>query len=444
MSIVSKVAQAMQEVLTDVAESLARELGVVCRQRKFDGATLTQTLVLGFLANPKASWKDLAVMARRRGVDVSEQAIAQRFTPTLLNYLKQLIEVMAARCIAAQPVACELLRRFTGVFLTDSTVASLPETFADVWPGCGGRPGGGGKAGLKFQLTMDWLTGGLSHLGIEPARDPDQKSSVQKVTHPRGSLRIADLGYFCVKTLKKIADDGAYFLSRIQSGTAVFDQTGQPISLLRHLNQVWQGMPIEQQILLGAEVKLPCRLIAIRLPEEVANRRRQKLHAECQRKNRQVSQERLAWCDWTIYVTNVEPERMNWKECLVLYRTRWQIELIFKLWKSEGKLVDRTPGPPVRQVAILFARMLAMILQHWMLLCSVWHRLDRSLRKAAKHIREFAIILASALSDFDRLVEELTILGATLERVARLDPRRQKPNHHQMLENPDLLEYSLT
>lgn len=441
MDIVTRVAQAMQSVLEESATKVERSSGVIQRVRKFTGRTLAQTLVFGFLSNPRASGNDLACCAAKCGVDVSPQAIDQRFTPALVTFLQALVLKAVEQVVAAEASCCELLRRFNGVYLTDSTTLQLPDEYAEQWPGCGGD---GGAAGLKLQLRLDWLTGSISHLLQEPARDPDQKTRLQQVSHPRGALRLADLGYFCLKTLGNMAAEGVYFISRIQSRTTVFETSGQPRVLLAWLTEQWCGEALDLPVLLGAQARLACRLLACRVPEEVASRRRQKLRETCLRKGRAPSQERLAWCDWTIFVTNVEPARLTWSECVVLYRTRWQIELIFKLWKSEGQLAKAIPGAPHRRMAVLLARLLAMIFAHWLLLCSVWHLPDRSLRKAAQYLRSFALCLAGSLCQPQQLVVELAALANALKRVAKINKRRKKPSHYQLLENPQLLEYALT
>ena len=176
MTIVSRVAQAMQALLTKGATESGRKSQAIKRVRKFTGTTLAQTLVFGFLANPRASGPDLACCAAKCGVDVSPQAIEQCFTPALVVFLQELIFKAVQQVVTAEASCCELLRRFNGVYLTDSTTLQLPDEYAEQWPGCGtGR--GGGLAGLKLQLRLDWLTGGISHLLQEPARDPDQKTS---------------------------------------------------------------------------------------------------------------------------------------------------------------------------------------------------------------------------------------------------------------------------
>jgi hypothetical protein len=42
--------------------------------------------------------------------------------------------------------------------------------------------------------------------------------------------------------------------------------------------------------------------------------------------------------DWTLFVTNAPGTLISLKQVYDFYRIRWQIELIFKLWKSYGGL----------------------------------------------------------------------------------------------------------
>jgi len=441
LEIVSRVASAVQRVFGTVAEEVGRECQLIKRRRVFTAASLAKTLVFGFLQNPRASWEELAEVAATCGAPVSPQAVEQRFTPQLVRFLFGLCERMVGEVVAAAPSLVPLLQRFNGVFMHDSTTVTLPTEYAESWPGCGG---GGSAAGLKAQVRFDLSKGQLAALRLEPARDPDQKTPLQRVGFPRGALRIADLGYFCLKTLAFLHAEGVYFLSRIQSRTAVFAVTGKPLDLLSRLNAEWCGVPLEWSVLLGSEARLACRLVALRVPEEVASQRRRRLREDARRKGRQPSEKSLAWCDWTIYVTNVEAERLSWKEMVVLYRARWQIELLFKLWKSHGHLATPVGGTADRQVATMLVRLLAMILQHWLLLASVWNLPQRSLTKAARTIRGFARCLARCAhhrAEFEQLLATVITAAA---RTARVNTRRAKPSHWQLLQNPDLLTYALT
>src|SRR5262249_60273548 len=94
--------------------------------------------------------------------------------------------------------------------------------------------------------------------------------------------------------------------------------------------------------------RLTARLLAVRVPQDVAETRRRRLRAAARDKGRQVSATRLALAAWTIFVTNVPVERLTLWEGLVLGRMRWQIELLFKLWKSQGRVDGSRSTKPWR------------------------------------------------------------------------------------------------
>lgn len=438
MRIVRKVANTVKHTLTTLAEEVGTACGIIKRKRVFNAATLAQTVVFGYLHNPEATDEDLARMAAICGAPVTPQAIAQRFTWAFAKYLRELFEAAVKQAVAAPPVMIPLLQRFTSVTVLDSSTITLPAEMAEEFPSCGGN---GSAAAMKVQTRLDLLRGKLDFVPLESGRTPDQGSALQEKPLPKGSLRLADLGYFSLAVLAMIVQQGSYWISRIQSGTAVFLPDGMRLSLHDWLKENVTSGVAEIFVHLGAKERLPCRLFAIRVPAEVAARRRQRLHAEERKKGRTASQERLAWCDWTILVTNVEAERLNAKEAVVLYRARWQIELLFKLWKSYGRVDAVTSKKPERQAAEIFGRMLAVTVQHWLMVASMWSLPNRSLMKAVQAIRTFAGSLASLLLSPGKFLKTLHDLCNSICKTARINHRRSKPNTYQLLLNPDLLEY---
>src|SRR5206468_1653661 len=143
--------------------------------------------------------------------------------------------------------------------------------------------------------------------------------------------RITDLGYFDTAVFERFAEAGAYWLSPLQTGTNVYDTDGQRLDLLTWLDQ--QPGPVVDCVVRIAARQLRCRLIAWRLPPAIAERRRKKYRQRAQRKGRTVSAQRLARCDWAMLVTNLSAEQLSIDEARVLYRARWQIELLIKRWK---------------------------------------------------------------------------------------------------------------
>jgi hypothetical protein len=442
MDIIRTVGRTLQRVLGSSLDELGRQTGVIQRQRKFSGMTLLRTIVLTLLKCPNARPINYVATAAQLGVIVTPEAVEKRFTPRLVAFLKAALEQTLRSVVVSQPVATALLQKFTSVRVGDSTSCVLPDEYADEFPGCGGKSGSG-KATLKIQALWDLLTGELLTLELEPGRRSDAKSVLLEGPVPARSLSIFDLGYFCLKRFQELIGCGAFWISRWQQGTVAFHPDGRPLDLREHARRHQGSGPIDLPILLGALERVPCRLIMVRAPQEVADQRRRKAYAKAQKHGRTPSQEHLAWCDWTVYVTNCPRDLLTWKEVVVLYRTRWQIELMFKLWKSHSQLDKRRAAKSAAwQMAELLAKLIGVVIQHWLLLTSTWRNPRRSLWKAARVIRDWIGTLIEALDDLDRLCHALDRLTTTIEAVACVDTRGKHPSSFQLLSNPELLEWN--
>jgi Transposase DDE domain len=321
----TQLAAALKTLLTEKADQLARELGVIRRQRVFTGGTLVQTLVFGWLNQPHATGDQMAQMAGRCRAPVTEQSLDDRYTPELAELLRRLIECGVGLMVAPRPRMWALLRRFPMVSLQDSTVVSLPDALKAQWAGCGGSQGQTAAA-LKIQVQFDLVGGSVAGLQLEPGKQPDQATTLTAQTLPAGALQIADLGYFDVSHLAASDRRGVYVLSRIQVGTAVFDEQGQRRDLWKWLGRQG-GTCVDCRVELGAEERWKCRLVAVRCPAEVVRKRRQRLQREAKRQGRAISAARWEACRWTVLVTNVPVEWLSAEEVLIVYGARWQVEM---------------------------------------------------------------------------------------------------------------------
>lgn len=431
MATIPQVARAMREILTTTADDAARTTHFVQRQSRLGGATFSQTLVFGFLSNPQATLEELAQTAATLGVRITPPALDQRFTAAAATCLAQVLQGAIRRVIAADPVAIPLLERFTAVYLPDSSTIVLPDILATVWRGCGGSTTARTSAALKLQVRVELRTGCLENCQLQDGRTPDQRAAFPAGLLA-GALRLADLGYWSLEALQSMAQQGTFWLSRLQTQTAVYDATGQRQDLLALL-EAQPTATMEHEIALGAEQRVPARLLAVRVPQEVADARRRRMRAAAQDKGRQVSATRLALAAWTLFVTNVPQDRLTLAEALVLGRTRWQIELLFKLWKSHGRVDESRSTKPWRILCEVYAKLLAMLVQHWVFLVSCWAYPDRSLTKAAQTMQKHALHLASAFARVKRLREALMTVKRCLAAGCRMNRRKKRPNTYQLL-----------
>ncbi len=429
--IISQVSQAMHNVLTNVADELAREAEFVKRQVKVTGSKFAQTLVLGWLGNPEATLEALTQTAAAVGLEITAQGLDQRFTKAACDFMRALLETAVDQVIGAEAVAIPLLQRFAGVYLTDSSIISLPDALASEWSGCGNGEGAG-EAALKLAVRVDMVSGELDGPFLSDGRRNDRKAAREHQPLAPNSLHIADLGYWKLDDLAAKSRADVYWLSRFQVQTAFYDEQDRRWSLADFMSQQ-QGHELDVDILLGARHRLPARLLAVRVPQEVADQRRHQLRKQAKRKGETVSQARLRLADWTIWVTNVPATQLTLAEALVLARVRWQIELIFKLWKSQGRIDKSRSQQPWRILCELYAKLIAMIIQHWTFLIGNWSFPDRSWVKAAQTVRQHALQLAIALPDQARLRAALTILGRCLAAGCRINKSAKTPRTFQLL-----------
>ena len=435
MTTVADLSSRLQTLFTSVADQVARRCRFVQRTSKLTGAVFAQALVFGYLANPEASLPELAQAAAAAGVSISPQGLEQRCTDDAAIFLEQLVGAAMQTLIDADAVLIPLLARFSAVTLLDATTIVLPDALGDWWPGCGGSSETNTRAALKVHVRYDLLHGGLTGLVLTDGRTHESTTALQTAPLPEGALRVSDLGFFDLEVFAQVSAQHAYFLSRLKQGTGLFDLAGQRLDLHRVLRG---ATLVDWQVQLGVHQHLRARLLAVRVPPAVAAQRRRHLRAQATKQGRTPSAESLALADWTLLVTNASSDLLTIQEALVLLRARWQVELLFKLWKQHGHLDESRSRKPWRVLTEIFAKLLGLLVQHWVVLTGCWDRPDRSLVKAAHTLRAHAMHLLSALCSAPQLRRALTTIHRCLRAGCRLNPRKRHPNTCQFLLDPAL------
>ena len=417
-------------------EETARRTQFVRRQSAITGLNFLKALVLGFLEKPSSSLNELAQSFLDVGVEVTPQGIDERingFSVVFLrNLFSQALELFKNKC----PLPLSVLQQFSAINIVDSSTKSLPENMVDEYPGCGRI---GAKAALKIQLVFDFLRGNLKQVEIETGRDPDQGYRDYLQVVEGGSLTIVDLGYFCLDAFWAIAEKSAYFLSRYFYPTGLLDEGGKRIDLTRLLRKQSSACN-EVQVKLGcrSQHQLPCRLIILRNPRQVTEKRRRRAKAHAQKRGTTLSQTYLFLLGWTLFVTNAPETLISLKQVYDFYRIRWQIELIFKLWKSYCGLNDILGWRKERLLTELYAKLIGIVIVHFLLAPlripdAVWSEREVSNVRFQQILTRFARSFKQCLSDVIALTRTLDDFILHVERFALKQKRRRQPNAYAQL-----------
>jgi hypothetical protein len=341
---------------------LARTSGFVRRQGKLTAYEFVLLMTVGQLSLKHPS---LAAMVQAIEAKFSREALHQRFTSQAVLFMQNCLnQALRQKFTPPKSLNPALLRPFRRVLIFDSSSWDVDPKLTAVLPGSGGGASG---ANCKLQVGYEFKRGQLGFFHVCPGIKPDQAYSP---TLPdlvaKGDLVLTDQGYFKVKTFQQYHDKGAFFLSRFLVRTTICHADTREVIDLGEVLYRCAGNFLELDVIMGIDQKeqTPCRLICLRVSEEVANERRRKLLKEAKKKGRTPSQAHLALCDWTLLITNAPDHLLPATMVYSLYRLRWQIELLFKQLKSVMHIHQSNTGIENRLRCELYGKLLMAVLIH--------------------------------------------------------------------------------
>ncbi len=313
-----------------VIVKISRQTGFASRKAK---KITAYHFVLGFIItcmNGKNSFSDWAAqISWLNGKSLSKQAVFDRIHDRTTLFAKQLLEHVLLQ-ISGNNFDTELFKPFGKVVLHDSTTLGLPQVLSSVFPGSRNQFGGQ-KAIARIQTMFDIKAMRFMHFSLSAFTQNDQSASGSVIQHvSKNDLVIRDLGYFSIPVFKKLIAANVHILSRLKYGVTITDASGNLISLKSLLNQ---KAGVDKWVYIGAEKKIWVRLVMIPLPaEQAAEKIRRAKHDRDRRMNHDATY--YKWLKFNTYVSTVSEDVWNTKEVSNAYKLRWQIEVIFKSWKS--------------------------------------------------------------------------------------------------------------
>lgn len=467
MESIARVSALMQHCLVERPKELERESGFVQRSTaRIDGPTFVQMCVVGWMSNGAASYSQLNHVVASLDIHVRNQAIEERFGPASSRLLRQVLEEAAGQLVEGPTVATTLLEQFAGgVYLQDGTVVSLPTELSSQWRGSGG-PAGSTRSGLRIQARWEMRGGGLHGLWLQNARESERHGPAFDTPYPPDSLQIVDTAYLSYAEMRAASQSQRFWITGVKADMLFRDQQGCWWNLTDWVrSQPPNAQVVDGWVQAGKSEQVPVRLIAIRLPKEAQQQRklrashtverrphrkgiqpcgrRQKRQPGRQprqraRKRRKVSRSNQQLGEWVLVLTNVDDSRLNGGQVVALMRLRWQIELFWKLCKQDAQLDTWRSSKPERILTEVYAKLLGVLLSHWITIEGCWQEPRRSLVKARQVVQWTGSWLVLAIRGVVSWEVLLSHMAAAMGSNCWTDRRRHPPSTFQQLENPKL------
>lgn len=352
----------------DVVEQLARESQFKLREgRKITAQALLTALTVTTIQSPLISLRELCGVVQRitRGCLATAQALAKRLSgkntvKLFQKAFERLISVGAEKS-HDHLRSSGVLSQFNNVYLEDSTTCNLHHHLSKQFKGFGGSAS---SAGYKIHAIWHASSSRFKDLLITPSAVPDQ-SQCRNILEflEEGDLILRDMGYFSTPCFSEIQERGAYFLSRLNPSVKIFDREGFEIKELG----VWLDRSCrdisfaDTTVFVGSKERLPVRLVAFRVPDEVRAKRLRKQRRNSGKRGATPSKTAKALAGFTVFITNIPIHLVGPEQLGVLYGYRWQIEIIFKSLKSNLN-VDIIKGTSFERVqCYIYARLIGVV-----------------------------------------------------------------------------------
>lgn len=392
----SKESKISEKFKTRAINKIAKITGY---NKRKSGKISAKSLIIGFMMmvskkqNTYGSWAQEISIGLK--VIVSKQSIEERMQPETTAMIKMVLEEELKKNL--KPCLKNYAStKFNYIKLEDSTTLNLPEELSSVFPGNVSR--GKKKSQVKIHALYNFTENSFDFMNLHNFAQNDQSLSSHVLEYVNsGDLLLRDMGFLVLDVLDELNQKGVYFISRKKSQIKVYDTDKEDeIDLIKVLRKKHF---FDQEVLIGKKKKIKMRLVIMPLPpKQAAERKRKAKHDRDKRLNH--SKEYYELLGYSIFITNIPESLSCAEEINKLYGLRWQIEIIFKSWKScfsLEKLIPSKCSNPNRIYCIIYLWLLYILLFHiiWMNLYVPYLKKGENLSilKMAKFFSEYFYLI---------------------------------------------------
>lgn len=373
---------------------------------------------------------------------ITKQSLHDRFSSKAVEFLKSCLDRLLSRKIQYQGNVKILKSHFNRIRIKDSTKFALPDSFSKKYKGYGGALHNSSSM-ISIQYEYDFLSGQSMDLRLTDGVKNDQSDSGE-FTHDirEKDLFLRDLGYCTLHFLSTINSAKAFFVCRLAPKTNIYSgrTSKDPVDVNDYLKKLRKHKLefMEVEIFLGKKERVPVRAVISLADKATYEKRLRKTSKQARSAGNKVSVAFKTRALLNIVVTNVPGNFLGAENIRKIYSLRWQIELLFKVWKSQATINEFTTGKIERFECQLYGKLIWIILNigifHWLqqrvykdkkALCSVW--------KYFKHIQNNSEQLIEAVKTPHRIIEFMDELVEIAPKILMLEKKKGKTSLNQMI-----------
>ena len=408
-------------------KALAFSTGFMVRERNFSASQFIRFLFRQHRHLIDHSLESLCLELDEQEVQMTKSSLNKRLNWKTVTFLQALTTELFALHVAKNLPTIHPYT-FSMIRILDSSIITLPDSYQPYFNGLH-------HSTVKIHIEIDFLTQQLLHYQLGNGRDADNPAGWERLEKiHENELILQDLGYFQYDLFEAIDQKGAFYITKAKKDVPIYVEVDNPpvhpngvkieayrytrLDLDVEVKQMARGTYKEWPFAYaGRHKKLPVRCIIYRQTEEqeketIARERRRR-----QTKQGQVHKKPLdEVLGMTIYLTNVG-EDVRVEEIHEFYRLRWQIELLFKTWKSDLNVASVKPVKIERWLCHLYVQLIILFISQKVsgyikqtlretIQCIISER--KTVREVAKQVNRLLDDFWKAKSQFDQALHQLT------------------------------------
>jgi putative transposase len=392
------LARAFHQYLSEEEiDEVARATGFLQRKRKATPLRFVCAIVLGL-----ASEHTRTLAGLRRfftsicKVTITSAAFQKRFTNAAAEMMERLFDRLLEKALKLELKSLPArYRRFKDVIAVDSTVFALRDKLAKHFRGFKSK---GTKAMARITTTMSLRSYQVRDLRITGGRTSETRGF--KITRSlAGQLVVMDLGFFSFKRFRALKRVRAFFISRLKDAV-------NPVVLAVHLGKT------------NVKQASGRKFLSLRFKELFVDLDVRFGEGSQAFEARVVGVWNRTTKEYHWYVTNVSRDLFGPADIAEMYRLRWQVELLYKEWKSLFRLDEIPSGKKATARCLIFASLIAHLLGRMLAQLLLKKRpWQYSPRKWSQYLLHFTRCIAKAICDAD-----LGALQRILQEIKRTAP----------------------